>query len=59
VNCRLLEDTIVYLEDVNVGIAVNLDEGVMVPMVPARTGWPSSTSPAGPGSSRRARAKAN
>jgi pyruvate dehydrogenase E2 component (dihydrolipoamide acetyltransferase) len=33
VNCRLLEDTIVYLEDVNVGIAVNLDDGVMVPMV--------------------------
>ena len=33
VNCRLLEDRIVYLEDVNVGIAVNLDEGVLVPMV--------------------------
>ena len=33
VNCRLLEDTIVYLEDVNVGIAVNLVDGVMVPMV--------------------------
>lgn len=33
VNCRLLEDKIVYLEDVNVGIAVNLDDGVMVPMV--------------------------
>lgn len=33
VNCRLLEDAIVYLEDVNVGIAVNLDDGVMVPIV--------------------------
>jgi len=33
VNCRLLEDQIVYLEDVNVGIAVNLDDGVLVPMV--------------------------
>jgi pyruvate dehydrogenase E2 component (dihydrolipoamide acetyltransferase) len=33
VNCRLLEETIVYLEDVNVGIAVNLDEGVMVPIL--------------------------
>jgi len=33
VNCRLLEDAIVYLEDVNVGIAVNLDDGVMVPIL--------------------------
>jgi pyruvate dehydrogenase E2 component (dihydrolipoamide acetyltransferase) len=33
VNCRLLEDKIVFLEDVNVGIAVNLDDGVMVPIV--------------------------
>jgi pyruvate dehydrogenase E2 component (dihydrolipoamide acetyltransferase) len=33
VNCRLLEETIVYLEEVNVGIAVNLDEGVMVPIL--------------------------
>ena len=33
VNCRLMEDAIVYLEDVNVGIAVNLDDGVMVPIV--------------------------
>jgi pyruvate dehydrogenase E2 component (dihydrolipoyllysine-residue acetyltransferase) len=33
VNCRLLGDQIVYLEDVNVGIAVTLDDGVMVPIV--------------------------
>ena len=34
VNCRLQEDQIVYLEDINVGIAVTLDDGVMVPILP-------------------------
>jgi pyruvate dehydrogenase E2 component (dihydrolipoamide acetyltransferase) len=33
VNCRLQEDQVVYLEDVNVGIAVDLDDGVMVPII--------------------------
>ena len=60
VNCRLLEDTIVYLEDVNVGIAVNLDDGVMVPMVARADRLAAHRHrPRGPGSSRRARAKAN
>jgi pyruvate dehydrogenase E2 component (dihydrolipoamide acetyltransferase) len=33
-NCRLLEDQMVYLEDIHVGIAVTLDDGVMVPILP-------------------------
>jgi pyruvate dehydrogenase E2 component (dihydrolipoamide acetyltransferase) len=32
-NCRLQGDQIVYLEDINVGIAVTLDDGVMVPVL--------------------------
>jgi len=33
VNCRLLGETVLYLEDVNVGIAVTLDDGIMVPVL--------------------------
>jgi pyruvate dehydrogenase E2 component (dihydrolipoamide acetyltransferase) len=33
VNCRLLGDTVLFLEDVHVGIAVTLDEGVIVPVL--------------------------
>ena len=33
VNCRLLGDTVLVLEEVNVGIAVTLDEGVIVPVL--------------------------
>ena len=33
VNCRLQADQIVYLDDVNIGLAVTLDEGVMVPVL--------------------------
>jgi pyruvate dehydrogenase E2 component (dihydrolipoamide acetyltransferase) len=33
VNCRLQADQIVYLEDANIGLAVMLDEGVMVPVL--------------------------
>jgi pyruvate dehydrogenase E2 component (dihydrolipoamide acetyltransferase) len=32
-NCRLQEDQIVYLDDINIGIAVTLDDGVMVPIL--------------------------
>jgi pyruvate dehydrogenase E2 component (dihydrolipoamide acetyltransferase) len=32
-NCSLQEDQIVYLEDINVGIAVTLEDGVMVPVL--------------------------
>jgi len=32
-NCRLQADQVVYLEDVNVGLAVMLEEGVMVPVL--------------------------
>jgi pyruvate dehydrogenase E2 component (dihydrolipoamide acetyltransferase) len=33
VNCRLLGDTVLFLEEVNVGIAVTLDDGIMVPVL--------------------------
>jgi pyruvate dehydrogenase E2 component (dihydrolipoamide acetyltransferase) len=33
-NCRLQTDQILYLEDVNLGLAVMVDEGVMVPVLP-------------------------
>jgi pyruvate dehydrogenase E2 component (dihydrolipoamide acetyltransferase) len=33
VNCRLLGDGVLFLEDVHVGIAVTLDEGVIVPVL--------------------------
>lgn len=32
-NCRIQADQVVYLEDVNVGLAVMRDEGVMVPVL--------------------------
>jgi pyruvate dehydrogenase E2 component (dihydrolipoamide acetyltransferase) len=34
VNCRLQEDQVVYLDDVNVGLAVTLEDGVIVPVLP-------------------------
>jgi pyruvate dehydrogenase E2 component (dihydrolipoamide acetyltransferase) len=34
VNCRLLGETVLYLADVNVGIAVTLGDGIMVPVLP-------------------------
>lgn len=40
VNCRLQGDQVVYLEDVNVGIAVNLDDGVLVPIIGGADGLP-------------------
>lgn len=33
VNCRLLPDAVLFLEDVNIGIAVTLEDGVMVPVL--------------------------
>lgn len=33
VNCRLLPEAVLYLDDVNVGIAVTLDDGVIVPVL--------------------------
>ncbi|MCU0563972.1 MAG: 2-oxo acid dehydrogenase subunit E2 [Desulfobacterales bacterium] len=33
VNCRLMGDSALFLEDVHVGIAVTLDEGVIVPVL--------------------------
>jgi pyruvate dehydrogenase E2 component (dihydrolipoamide acetyltransferase) len=33
VNCRLLGDGVLFLEDVHIGIAVTLDEGVIVPVL--------------------------
>jgi len=32
-NCRLEEDTIHYLRDVNIGIAVSVDDGLLVPVL--------------------------
>ncbi|MGE5255527.1 MAG: dihydrolipoamide acetyltransferase family protein [Hyphomicrobiales bacterium] len=34
VNCRMHEDQMVFLEDINIGIAVTLDDGVLVPILP-------------------------
>jgi pyruvate dehydrogenase E2 component (dihydrolipoamide acetyltransferase) len=34
VNCRMHEDQIIFLEDINIGIAVTLDDGVLVPILP-------------------------
>jgi pyruvate dehydrogenase E2 component (dihydrolipoyllysine-residue acetyltransferase) len=34
VNCKLDEDNIVYLEDINIGVAVGLDDGLVVPVLP-------------------------
>ena len=35
VNCKVDEETIVYLEDINIGVAVSMDEGLMVPVLSA------------------------
>jgi pyruvate dehydrogenase E2 component (dihydrolipoamide acetyltransferase) len=34
VNCKIDEDSIVYLEDINIGVAVGLDNGLVVPVLP-------------------------
>jgi pyruvate dehydrogenase E2 component (dihydrolipoamide acetyltransferase) len=34
VNCKIDEDNIVYLEDINIGVAVGLDDGLVVPVLP-------------------------
>jgi pyruvate dehydrogenase E2 component (dihydrolipoamide acetyltransferase) len=34
VNCVIEGDTIVYLKDINIGLAVGLDEGLIVPVLP-------------------------
>jgi len=34
VNCKIEEDNIVYLEDINIGVAVGLDDGLVVPVLP-------------------------
>ncbi len=33
VNCKIDEDNIVYLEDINIGVAVGLDDGLVVPVL--------------------------
>ena len=33
VNCKIEEDNIIYLEDINIGVAVSLDGGLMVPVL--------------------------
>ena len=35
VNCKIDEETIVYLDDFNIGVAVGLDDGLVVPILPA------------------------
>lgn len=35
VNCRVEEDALVILQDINIGIAVSLDQGLVVPVLPA------------------------
>jgi pyruvate dehydrogenase E2 component (dihydrolipoamide acetyltransferase) len=34
VNCKVDEDNIVYLADINIGVAVGLDDGLVVPVLP-------------------------
>lgn len=34
VNCKIDEDNVIYLEDINIGVAVGLDEGLVVPVLP-------------------------
>jgi pyruvate dehydrogenase E2 component (dihydrolipoamide acetyltransferase) len=34
VNCKIDGDNIVYLEDINIGVAVALDDGLVVPVLP-------------------------
>ena len=33
VNCKIDEDNLIYLEDVNIGVAVGLDDGLVVPVL--------------------------
>jgi len=34
VNCKIDGDNIIYLEDINIGVAVGLDDGLVVPVLP-------------------------
>jgi len=34
VNCKIDEESIIYLEEINIGVAVGLDEGLVVPVLP-------------------------
>jgi pyruvate dehydrogenase E2 component (dihydrolipoamide acetyltransferase) len=34
VNCKIDEDNIVYLKNINIGVAVGLDDGLVVPVLP-------------------------
>ena len=34
VNCKIDEDHLVFLEDINIGLAVGLDDGLVVPVLP-------------------------
>jgi pyruvate dehydrogenase E2 component (dihydrolipoamide acetyltransferase) len=34
VNCKVDEDSIVYMDDINIGIAVSVEEGLLVPVLP-------------------------
>ncbi len=34
VNCKIDEDNLVYLEEINIGVAVGLDDGLVVPVLP-------------------------
>ena len=34
VNCKIEEESIVYLEDINIGVAVSLEDGLVVPVLP-------------------------
>ena len=33
VNCKIDEDNLIYLKDINIGVAVSLDEGLVVPVL--------------------------
>ena len=35
VNCKIDEDNLIYLQDINIGVAVGLDDGLVVPVLPA------------------------
>jgi pyruvate dehydrogenase E2 component (dihydrolipoamide acetyltransferase) len=35
VNCKFDEENIVYLDEINIGVAVGLDDGLVVPVLPA------------------------
>lgn len=34
VNCKVDEESIVYMEDINIGVAVSVEEGLLVPVLP-------------------------